>query len=170
LIQVKARLRKLADIGHMIRSFASFPLTSGEIAVVYPLVHAVAPDVDLDAWRKFASQLVDDEMAPARGALGLRNAAGYICGLLIYRASLELRHGRVLAVDLFAALDLVGDEPATQALLEAAEAKARELRCAATHIRLDATQRSVANRLVASGHRLEGSVFCRRTGAIPLPS
>jgi len=154
----------------MQRSFVSFTLTLDEIGVVYPLVHAVAPDIDLDAWRSFARQLVDGAADLSHGAIGLRNGAGYVCGLLIYHTGIELRQGRVLAVDLFAALDLLGDERATLALVDAAEVKARELRCAATRIRLDATQRSAAQRLLAAGHRLQGSLFCKRVGGAPLPS
>jgi hypothetical protein len=55
----------------------------------------------------------------------------------------------LLAIDSFIALDLISEDEATEALLYAAEAKARELKCLAIHIRVDATQKSIADRITA---------------------
>lgn len=154
----------------MTRSFSSFALTPEQIPVVFPLVHAAAPEIDLSTWRRFVRSLGEGTLSSPSGGLGLRNEAGYICGLLVFRADLDLRHGRVLAVSLFIALDLVNEEEAASALLQAAEAKARELRCAATHIRLDAATRSLAQRFSGAGYRKEADVFCRSLDAALPPS
>jgi hypothetical protein len=165
LIQVKAaggdRFHRYA----MTRSFSSFALAPEQTAVVFPLVHAAIPEITLDAWRGFLRA-----QGEGAGALGLRNEAGYICGLLLFRAEHDLRHGRLLAINLFIALDLVNEEEAASALLHAAEAKARELGCAATHIRVDAAQKSLAQRFSAAGYRNEADLFCRAIGAELPPS
>lgn len=154
----------------MTKSFASFALTADQIGVVFPLVQTAIPEIDLDRWRNFVRPLVEGSAPSVScGAIGLRNGAGYICGLLIFRADHDLRHGKVLAVDLFVALDLLSEEEAADALLQAAEAKARELHCAATHIRLDATQRSLPRRLADAGHRKRADVFCKNVATL-LPS
>jgi hypothetical protein len=150
----------------MARSFASFTLSPDEVGVVFPLVNAVLPDVELATWQSFARHFTDKPPATQRGAIGLRNAAGYVCGLLIYRTTRDLRYGSVLAVDLFTALDLVNEEAAALTLLEAAEAKARELACSATFIRLDVAQKALLQRFVARGLRPAASLFCQQVGRV----
>jgi hypothetical protein len=145
----------------MSRWFTSFALTRDDIGAVYPLVHTTLPEIEFVTWQSFARRLVGDDAPAFSGVVGQRNAAGYICGLFAFRADRDLRHGTVLAVDLFIALDLVSEGEATHALLLAAEAKARELSCRAVHIRVDAAQKSIADRIAATGHRREGALFCR---------
>ena len=107
MIQVKAPSPRLSHDAAMVKAFATFTLTADQVPVVFPLVHATAPEIDLGRWRSFAHPLVDDRSAGALGAIGMRNEAGYVCGLLIFRVERDLRHGAVLAIDLFVALDLV---------------------------------------------------------------
>jgi hypothetical protein len=154
----------------MVKSFTAFGLTPDDIAPVFPLVQTVAPEIELGAWRSFAQRLVEDGPASLCGGIGLRNAAGYICGVLVFRAEHDLRHGRVLAIDLFISLDFVSTQEATGALLQIAECKARELRCAATHIRVAGPQTSLAERFLVAGHRLEASIFCKNVSAAKPPS
>jgi hypothetical protein len=154
----------------MTRSFSSFALTTDDIGAVYPLVRATVPEVDLGTWQSFARRLVDEEAPGTGGVVGLRNGAGYVCGLFAFRPDRNLRHGAVLAVDLFIVLDLVSEADATQALLLAAETKARELNCRAVHIRVDSTQRSILDRMAAAGHRREGALFCKPLEPAPPPN
>jgi hypothetical protein len=154
----------------MTRSFSSFALRPDQTALVFPLVRAAVSGVDLETWQGHVRSLGDGMPSRPSGTLGLRNEAGYVCGLLVFRVDQDLRHGRVLAISLFIALDLVNEEEAAGALLQAAEAKARELRCAAMHIRLDAAQKSLMHRFAAAGYRNEVHVFCRRMESGPLPS
>jgi hypothetical protein len=55
-------------------------------------------------------------------------------------------------------------------LLQAAEARVRELKCIATHVRVDATQKSIAKRIVATRHHREGALFCKRLEPVPPPN
>jgi hypothetical protein len=93
----------------MSRSFTSFALTSDDIGAVHPLVHTTLPKIEFVTWQSFARRLVGDDAPASSGVVGLRNAAGYICGLFAFRTDRDLRRGAVLGVDLFIALDLVSD-------------------------------------------------------------
>jgi hypothetical protein len=165
LIHVKAPFPARQHDGTMTKAFSTSPLTADQIALLFPLVSAVVPQIDLAHWRSFARPLAEDMAPPRSGAICLRNAAGYACGLLSYRVERDLRHGSVLAVDFFVALDLVSDEGTTHALLEAAEAKAMELHCSAMRICSHVTQTTLVDRLAAAGHRKEATVFWKAVAA-----
>jgi hypothetical protein len=153
----------------MTRSFATATLTSDDVALAFPLVHAAAPDITLERWQSFAKPLVDVLVPQPAGAIGLRNEAGYFCGLLTYRTDRDLRYGTVLTIDLFTALDVINDAEATNALLQAAEEKARQLNCAATLIRIDPAQKSLAKRIARAGLGSEGKLFCKHVAPRPAP-
>lgn len=161
MIQVNARFACIGESAAMPSSFTTFALRAEDIAVAFPLVRAIDADIDLGRWRSFARPMVDAPATSACGAIGLRSTAGYICGLLIYRAERDLRHDAVLAIDLFTALDLFNEERAIRALLQVADEKARELNCAVTHIRIGAAQASLAQHFAAAGHRPEATLFCK---------
>src|SRR5581483_1568140 len=144
----------------MTRVFTTQSLTAADIAPAFPLVQAAFPGLEFDEWRMFTARLVGEAEGARSGAMGLRNEAGYLCGLLIYRAEPHLRHGTVLSIDLFTALDVTGEAAATNALLTAAEAKASELGCSATHILIDIAQRRLAEAIAKAGHRKEATLFC----------
>jgi hypothetical protein len=103
------------------------------------------------------------------GAIGLRNEAGYFCGL-IYRADRYLRDGTVSTIDIFTALDLINDAAATNALLHAAEEKApAQLRCGRI-FESDPTQGSLAKRISRAGHRSDGRLYCKQVAPRPAPT
>lgn len=154
----------------MTRSFGAFSLAREQIPVVFPLVQAAMPEVDLARWGSFARPLIENQPEDLGGIIGLRNKAGYICGLLVYKVTQDLRRGAVLAIDLFTALDLVSEETATRTLLDAAEHKARELCCAAMLIRLDKNQGTVSRHFAAAGHHPQATVFCKAVAPAPLAS
>ena len=150
----------------MVWSYSAFALTRDDAALVFPLVRAAAPEIDLGRWQDFTYVLIG-ESSSCSGAIGIRNAAGYVCGLLVFHTEHDLRRGLVLAVSLFIALDLVKDAEAARALTEAAEAKVRELGCSAVHIRLGLTQKNLAKRLAAVGHHSEAILFSKEIGRPP---
>ncbi len=145
----------------MAPAFTAFALGPEDIAVVFPLVRAVGGDIELAQWRSFARRIIDVPAGSASGAIGLRSAAGYVCGLVLYRVEHDLRHGPVLAIDLFTALDLFNEERAIRSLIQLVDAKARELSCAATHIRLGTSQKSLIPIFAAEGHNQEATLFCK---------
>lgn len=151
----------MTSFGPMTRSFIASPLTAEDIGVAFPLVHAAMPEIDLAAWRSFARGVVDQPSPYPVGAIALRNEAGYLCGVLTYRIDRDLRYGTALNVDLFAALDVTGEEAAARALLHAADAKARELCCAAVRVCIDGLAEPLPARVSAAGYRAQATVFCK---------
>lgn len=139
-------------------------LSPEHAAIVYPLVLAAFPTVELGQWRNYARTVM--EAPPDRvGILGLRNGAGYFCGLLIYRNEREPWHEPRLSIDLFLALDLIEVETAIDALLTAAEAKAIALGCVAVQIRLE-HKPDVRGRVRRAGYRTAAELM---TKAVPVP-
>lgn len=151
----------------MARSFTASPLTAGDVGVAFPLIRAALPEIDLEAWRSFARGVVDQPSPYPAGGVGVRNEAGYLCGVLTYRIDRDLRHGTALNVDLFAALDVTGEEAATRALLQAAEEKARELRCSAVRVTMEGPAELLSGRFAAVGYRPKATVFCKTLGPPP---
>lgn len=146
----------------MARAFTTSALSADDIGIAFPLIHAALPDVTLATWRDFARGFVGLPAPYSAGALGLRNEAGYLCGILTYRIDRDLRHGTALSVDIFAALDVTGEAAAMRALLHAAEAKAQELRCAAIRIHVDGSKGKRPQQFAASGFRQQTSVFSKQ--------
>jgi hypothetical protein len=161
LIHVKAGERKAVQHAAMARSFATFTLSPDQAALAFPLVHAAVPIVDLRTWQDFVRATVDTSGQVTGGALGLRHEGGYVCGLMVYRKQRDLRHGMTLAVDLFVALDVVSEAAAATALLDAAEAKAREIGCVAVQIRLNADWQSLAEQLSFHGYGADGQILAK---------
>lgn len=164
LIHVKVGRREGLQYGPMARLFTSFALAPDHLPLAFPLVRAAVPVADLRAWQDFMRTTADGRQATS-GALGLRNEAGHVCGLIVYRNQRDLRHGMTLVVDLFVALDLVNEGPAAKALLQAAEAKARELGCVAVQIRLNADWQSLAEHIRDLGYGTEAQLLAK-----PLPA
>jgi hypothetical protein len=167
LIQVNAIPRQDGNGLVMARSFTVSPLTAGDIAVAFPLIRAALPEIGLEAWRSFARGVVDQPSPYPAGGVGLRNEGGYLCGVLTYRIDRDLRHGTALNVDMFAALDVTGEEAATRALLSAAEEKARELRCSAVRVSLEGPAERMSGRFAAVGYHAKATVFCKTLGPPP---
>lgn len=140
--------------------FTTFTLREEDIGIVFPLIQAIGTDIDLSRWDNFARHFIDKPTSGARGIIGLRSAAGYVSGLFIYRVEHDLRHGTVLAIDLFTALDLFNEERAVRALMQGTDAKARELNCKATRVRVNTAQPSLAHHLAAANYRPAATLFC----------
>jgi hypothetical protein len=164
LIQVKAIPSAGVSFASMTRSFAAAALTPDDIGIAFPLIRAALPDIDLAAWRSFARGIVGLPSPYPTGGVALRNEAGYLCGVLTYRIDRDLRHGTTLNVDVFAALDVTGEEAAMRALLQAAEEKARELRCASVRVTIESGGDVLAERFLVNGYRNQAAVFGRTLG------
>jgi hypothetical protein len=161
LIHVKANVGVFSQYKIMVRTFATAALTSNEIGPAFTLISVASPEIDLAAWKNYVRPLIDGPALQSAGAITLRNEGRYLCGLLTYHSDRDLRFGTVLTVDVFRAIDVVNEAAATRALLEAAEEKARELRCAAICIRLDRSQSSLSRGFTAAGHQPQGQIFCK---------
>ncbi|HEY0833176.1 MAG TPA: hypothetical protein VGE72_04620 [Azospirillum sp.] len=122
----------------MDEGFTAKPLGLRQIDQAYPLVRTIAPDLEVERWRGFATALTG--LSRASGAPGgimtAQNERGYIHGLFSYSVRADLHYGQVLAVDNFIVLDLFNPAGAASVLLKAMEDVARAHHCAAIHTAL----------------------------------
>lgn len=154
----------------MVRSFSFSGLSVEDIGPAFPLVNAEHPGIDATTWRSFALPLVDAPASSLQGICGMRNEAGYLCGLMVYRVASDLHHGPLLAVDLLVAVDLVNQGAAALALLHGAEEKAHELDCQALRIQVGVQRKALARTVKAAGFCAEAQSFCKRASARLLPT
>lgn len=134
-------------------------LGSSDIEPAFALIQALHPSLSLKAWRGFATPLVDQKEAALRGLVGVRNEAGYLCGLFVYRVETDLRHAHAFVVDVIAALDIVDASTVVRAMMKAAQADARRLACEIIRVRVDRSQIALARFLDESGLEIEGQVL-----------
>jgi hypothetical protein len=143
----------------MARSFAAAPLTAEDVNPAFALVRAWYPSVSLETWRDFAQTLAGETASPRSGIIGIRNEAGYLCGLFVYRVEVDLERGRVLVIDPVAALDFINVKAVAQAMIDTAKATAARQTCSATCFRIPDEQAWFASYLQKSGHRIEAQVL-----------
>ena len=143
-------------------SFHVAALSDDQVPQAFPLIQATWPGADLNAWQGFVRFFNDRAAAKDAGVLSLRDPAGYICGVLAYRLDRDLRAGRMLAVPLFTAVDLINSPRTVGALLNVAEMRATELGCTGVQIRLYADQSRLASRLRLLGLSSEGGLFWKK--------
>lgn len=134
-------------------------LSTVEIEPAFALIQALHRSQTLDNWRTFASPLVDQKPLAQCGLVGVRDEAGYLCGLFVYRVEADLAHGRAFTVDIIAALDIVGPQIVIRAMMEAAQAKAQQLGCGITRVRVTRDQTAIALCLRRNGLKVEGQLL-----------
>jgi GNAT superfamily N-acetyltransferase len=123
-----------------------------------PLVRATWPEIDLAAWLRFAAAFRDGH--PSRRAItAMADASGGICGLFASRIEQRIGEGRVLEVPLFTVVDIGNSPQPLRALLDAAEAKAREHGCVGIQIWLADEQSELIKRLQGLGFRSSGTSY-----------
>jgi hypothetical protein len=89
----------------------------------------------------------------------VRNEAGYLCGLFVYRVEADLRHGRAFVIDVIAALDIVDASAVIGAMMKAAQATAQQQACRVIRVRVERSQVALARFLAESGLEIEGQVL-----------
>lgn len=122
----------------MPRTFTAKTLSADQAAQAFPLIQTIVPSISLEHWSDFV-RLVNRPQAPqARqaGIMTVQSERGYIHGLFCYTVGVDLRHGPVLSIENFVALDLVERELAVKALVNAMEKMAHRLDCRAIHVHL----------------------------------
>jgi hypothetical protein len=134
-------------------------LSAAEIEPAFALIQALHRSQTLDNWRIFASPLVDQKPLAQCGLVGVRNEAGYLCGLFVYRVEVDLAHKRAFIVDVIAALDIVGPQYVIRAMMEAAQARGQQLGCGITRVRVTCDQTAIALCLRHTGFKLEGQLL-----------
>src|SRR5262245_1094092 len=104
MIQVKHYRARQCSCLQMSVSFDSVALTGDQASQALPLVQAIWPGVDLAAWQRFVRFFSEEAGSEAPGVRGLRNPAGYLCGVIAYRRDWDLERGPILTVHMFTAM------------------------------------------------------------------
>jgi hypothetical protein len=135
----------------MLCPFHVTPLSNDDVVQALPLIQLTWPTVDEDTWLGYVRFVTDRGVPGAAGVLGLRDAAGYICGLAVYELDRDLREGSVLTLPLVTAVDLANSTETVEALLDTASERGADLGCVAVQIRLDDDQTALAARVRGLG-------------------
>jgi hypothetical protein len=143
----------------MRRSLDAANLSTADIEPAFALIQALHPSLTLDNWRGFAIPLVDRDLLAQSGLAGVRNEAGYLCGLFVYRVEPDLAHERSLVVDVIAALDVVDARLVIRAMTDAMQATARRFGCGIARIRVNHNQKGLGVYLRKSGLKVDGELL-----------
>lgn len=143
----------------MRRSLDATNLGAADIEPAFALMQALRPSLTLDVWRGFAVPLVDRKRLARNGLVGVRNEAGYLCGLFVYRVEPDLTHERAFCVDVIVALDIVDARSVLRAMMDAVRSTAHRLGCGIARVRIDRNQAGVGAYLRRSGLEVEGELL-----------
>ena len=117
--------------------FVVKPLTCELIPQAFVLVSIFDGTLSQDAWCHYATAIVESaDNGLARGIMTVQSQRGYIYGLSVHDLKHELRRGRILEVENFVVVDMVGARPAAGLLLESLEGIARDQQCHCMSLRL----------------------------------
>lgn len=136
----------------MHRTYTIKSLSSKNAAQAYPLIQAALPSVSLETWLAYAAN-INKPTAEATEIIIIESTRGYIHGLLHYNVITTLRHGKVLNVENFIALDIGDRAAAIKMLIGVMEDIGRKFHCAAIHTTLpDAWIRAASNATTVLDH------------------
>jgi hypothetical protein len=117
--------------------FVVKPLTLERIPQAFALVSIFDEHLSQDAWSDYAAGIVErPDNGVGRGIMTVQSEEGCIYGLSVYDFKQELLRGRVLEIENFAVVDLIGAKTAAGLLLESLESLAREQQCRCMSVRL----------------------------------
>jgi len=156
--------------GPTLRQLTTRPLTLENVPQAFPLVRTSFPEITLEAWRRFAQDILQPGAPALGGFLTVLCEQGYIAGLCNYRIEPDLLHGQALAVDLFVAYDLFDRSAIAAALVDGLERMARAHGCRALHTHLfdrgrGGPRNSLIETLTRHGHEIETVGLCKRLPA-----
>lgn len=134
--------------------FTVLPLTSAEFRPAYPLIRAVAPQVSLAEWLRFARHATGRARAGREGVTTVRHAGrAFPSGLCCWRRDMDLTAGLVLTAEHIIAVDLLDAAPVFDALAAELERIAARLGCRAVRSVLHPDATALAQRLREGGHQ-----------------
>ena len=111
--------------------FKVCPLRPSQIDQALAMLDLTGPRMSLAAWRHYAEPRLRADPSKA-GILSVQCERAYIYGLLGYE-TVRLGCDQTMAVDLFQALDPIGDGAITRPLIRAVESVAAGSGCSAVH-------------------------------------
>ncbi len=152
----------------MPREYHAVPLAPDKVDQAFPLAQLLASDLSLDEWQGFCRSAIQGpgtetgNRSPGNvGIIIVLSDRDYIHGLCNYRIGTALGHGRVLYVDYFIALDIVGKETAARALMDAVNRLASAEHCETLHVAVPVSSSWTISLFRTLGHSCEFLHFCR---------
>lgn len=113
------------------------PLNLDQVPQAYPVVSILDPDLSPDQWSSYAIDLLTwPNGTGQRNILTVQNEQNHIFGLSIHWVKPDLRQGRILEIENFAVVDVIGNRAPARILLAALEEIAREQGCSCVSISL----------------------------------
>jgi hypothetical protein len=106
-----------------------------DAALAFPLIQSAEPNVSLDAWLAYVATLNRTTMETT-GIIIVQSKRGYIHGLLQYRVTTTLGHGKALDVQHLIALDAGDRAAAIKMLIGVMDDLARKFGCEAIYTSL----------------------------------
>jgi hypothetical protein len=112
-------------------------LAPDRILQAYPLVAIFDPNLTPEQWADYAGALVSETAdREHHSIITVQSGRGDIYGLSVYWLRPDLRQGRLLEIENFAVVDIVGNRTVARVLLEALEDVALCLDCSCISISL----------------------------------
>ncbi len=114
----------------MAGSYLVKPLGEEQIAQAYPLVSFFEPALTQEQWSDYAHALITHTGAGKdHSIITVQSTQGAIYGLSVYWTRPDLRQVRILEIENFAVVDIIGNRKAALVLLRALEDLARRAEC-----------------------------------------
>ena len=138
------------------------PLSQERIPEAFPVVAFLDEQVTPQQWSDYASAVgAAQGQGDGHGIMALQDPQSRIIGLSVYYIRPDLQRGRVLVIENFAVVALIGAQRAASTLLAAMEALARDRDCPCLAISLlDRTvRRSPKHHRSQAGRLFKGAGF-----------
>lgn len=137
------------------------PLSRKRIPEAFPVVAFLDDRITAQQWSAYAGALVAANGQGRHGIMTLQDPQNHIIGLSVYHIRPDLHRGRVLVVENFAVVSLIGSQQAAGALLSAMEQLARDQGCACLAVSLlnGKERRSPNRRRNQTGRLFKGAGF-----------
>lgn len=138
------------------------PLTPERIPEAFPVVAFLDQEVTAQQWSDYASAIVGPiGQGDGHGIMTLQDPQGHIMGLSVYHIRPDLQRGRVLMIENFAVVTLIGAQQAASTLLAAMEelAQNEDCRCLAVSLLDRKVRRSPDHDRSQTGQLFKGAGF-----------
>lgn len=136
------------------------PLEKGSIEQAFPLVQAVASNLTIERWARIAAPLTTAGCSDRQGILAAMAAAGYLCGLCLYRVEQGAGRKRLVA-RYVVTFDVTDRAPVAAALVAAIDRLAARLGCGTVNSSVAAAQLRLVAHLHAAGHQPTRMLLCK---------
>ena len=122
------------------------PLSPERIPEAFPVVAFLDERITVQQWSNYASAVVTANGQGSHGIMTLQDPQSHIIGLSVYHIRPDLQRGRVLVIENFAVVSLIGVQQAASTLLAGMEQLARDRDCACLAVSLlDRKERRLPN-------------------------